>query len=262
MPRDLAYPKERGNTIHRESERARYDLHTIHSIINTTPVLHVSFNVVDPGQKPFPAILPMIGEMGSFSHPSAGLEDILDCYLHGYVSSRVMKIARENSDEGLPVTIAATKCDGLVLSLTPFSHSYNYRSAVLFGYATPVDDREEKLWAMRLITESVLKGQWEHSRTPPESGELSSTTVLRVRIASGSGKIRDGEPHDDKKDLDRPDLTSKVWTGVIPVWETLGEPVASRSNRVEGVPDHIRSFSDKSNEKSQAYAQKAARDVQ
>ena len=49
-------------------------------------------------------------------------------------------------EEGLPVTVAATKMDGYVLSLTPFTHSYNYRSAVLFGYATLVEDQEEKLW--------------------------------------------------------------------------------------------------------------------
>ena len=172
-----------------------------------------------------------------------------------------MRIAREDHAKGLPVTIAATKCDGLVLSLTPFSHSYNYRSAVLFGHASPVDDAEEKLWAMRLITESVIKGRWEHSRTPPESAELSSTTILRVRIASGSGKIRDGEPHDDKKDLERPDITSRVWTGVIPMWETLGDPVAAGSNRVDSIPDHIRSFIDKANDETQAYAQKATREV-
>ncbi len=261
MARNLAYPKERGNTVHRDNQRARYDLRTIHSIINSTPVLHLSFNVTDPAQGPFPAILPMIGQMGSFSHPSAGLDESLDCYLHGYVSSRVMRIAREDHAKGLPVTIAATKCDGLVLSLTPFSHSYNYRSAVLFGHASPVDDAEEKLWAMRLITESVVKGRWEHSRTPPESAELSSTTILRVRIASGSGKIRDGEPHDDKKDLERPDITSRVWTGVIPMWETLGDPVAAGSNRVDSIPDHIRSFIDKANDETQAYAQKATREV-
>ncbi|KAL8920004.1 MAG: hypothetical protein Q9172_004698 [Xanthocarpia lactea] len=261
MPHDLAYPKERANTVHRLSQRARYDLHTIHSIMNSTPVLHVSFNAADSGQGPFPAILPMIGQMGSFSRPSADLDDTLDCYLHGYVSQRLMKLASENQAEGLPITIAAMKCDGLVLSLTPFSHSYNYRSAVLFGYASPVDDAEEKLWAMRLITESVLKGRWENSRTPPESGELSSTTILRVRIVSGSGKIRDGEPHDDKKDLERADITDRVWTGVIPMWETLGDPVASESNRVEGEPEHIRSFIDKANDNNRAYAQWATKDV-
>lgn len=98
----------------------------------------------------------MIGVMGSFDYPSANLEEPMDCYLHGYVSSRIMKLARE-SEQGLPVCVAATKVDGLVLSLTPNSHSYNYRSAILHGYAKAVETTEEKLYAMRLITNSVVR---------------------------------------------------------------------------------------------------------
>ncbi|KAL8729900.1 MAG: hypothetical protein Q9166_004457 [cf. Caloplaca sp. 2 TL-2023] len=261
MPHDLTYPKERGNTVHRLSQRARYDLHTIHSIVNSTPVVHVSFNAADPAQGPFAAILPMIGRMGSFTYPSADLADPLDCYLHGHISSRLMKLARENPAQGLPASIAATICDGLVLSLTPFSHSYNYRSVVLFGYATPVDDAEEKLWAMRLITDSVVSGRWNETRVPPESAELSSTTILRVKVASGSGKVRDGEPHDDKKDLERTDVTGKAWTGVIPMWETLGDPVPSGSNRVGKIPGYIESFVDRANRTNESYAQKVTRDA-
>jgi hypothetical protein len=47
-------------------------------------MLHVSFQ---PPNSPFPAILPMIGQMGSFERPSAGLGDVLDLYLHGLVVS-------------------------------------------------------------------------------------------------------------------------------------------------------------------------------
>ena len=94
----------------------------------------------------------MIGQMGSFARPSAGTRDVLDLYLHGYVSSQVANLARKGSGEGqgegggLPLTVAATHLDGLVLSLTPNSHSYNYRSAVVFGHASLVTDAEEKLW--------------------------------------------------------------------------------------------------------------------
>ena len=62
-----------------------------------------------------------------------------DCYLHGYISAGLMKRARESPGGGLAITIAATKVDGIVLSLTPNSHSYNYRSAVLFGYGSIVE---------------------------------------------------------------------------------------------------------------------------
>ena len=79
-----------------------YDLGAIHHIINTSNVVHVSF-AADPND-PFPAILPMIGQMGSYKYPSSSLDDPMECYLHGYVSSRVMNLARrEGKSEGLPV---------------------------------------------------------------------------------------------------------------------------------------------------------------
>ena len=71
-------------------------------------------------------ILPMIGQTGSFQRPSADLGDVQDLYLHGYVSSRIMRLSREEGgkEKGFPVTVAASHVDGLVLALTPNSHSY------------------------------------------------------------------------------------------------------------------------------------------
>ena len=102
MPRqDLEYPNESFSTVNRYSTRgksspfpspqplpdspltpppAQYALKTIHEIINTSPILHVSFNTPD---SPFPATLPMIGYMGSFDSPSSDVGDVQDLYLHG-----------------------------------------------------------------------------------------------------------------------------------------------------------------------------------
>ena len=192
--------------------------------------------------------------MASFDYPSSDLHDPLDCYLHGHVSSRVMKLAGSNEGKGLPVSIAATRTEGLILSLTPFSHSYNYRSVVLFGYAKLVTAADEKLWAMELITNSVVPGRWANTRVPPTGGELSSTSILRVKIVSASGKIRDGGPHDEKKDLNDEELTARVWTGVVPMWETLGEPVAGTPNRVKEPPEYLNAFIRTGNERDERYA--------
>jgi uncharacterized protein len=199
----------------------------------------------------------MIGVMGSFDYPSASLEEPMDCYLHGYVSSRIMNLAKASA-QGLPVCIAATRVDGLVLSLTPNSHSYNYRSAVLHGYAKPVETAEEKLYAMQRITNSVVQDRWDNSRTPPDAAEMQSTMILKVSIVDGSGKIRDGVPNDEMKDKSRDDLTGKIWTGVVPCWETFGEPVPSPLNRVEEVPEHITSHREEVNRKNEEYAKKAS----
>lgn len=157
---------------------------------------------------------------------------------------------------GIPVCIAATKVDGLVLSLTPNSHSYNYRSAVLFGYAMPVMDVEEKVWAMEKITEKVLEGRWKETRIPPNAAEMQSTQILKVVVESGSGKVRDGPPGDERGDLEDEELLERCWTGVVPMKEVLGEPVASKYNRVEEVPGYVREFVEDWNGEAEGYVQK------
>jgi uncharacterized protein len=234
-----------------------YDLGAIHSIINTTSVLHVSF--APSPEDPFPAILPMIGVMGSFDFPSSGIDEPLDCYLHGYVSSRIMRLAR-GSEKGLPLCVAATKVDGLVLSLTPNSHSYNYRSAVLQGYAKPVETDEEKLYAMQLITNKVVEGRWDNTRVPPDKVEMTSTTILRVKVETGSGKIRQGGPHDEAKDETREDVTGKVWTGVVPVYEAFDTPIPSDTNKIQQLPSYLESYVSQANSGNREVALNAAKE--
>lgn len=162
-----------------------------------------------------------------------------------------------NSHQGLPVTISATKVDGLVLSLTPNTHDVNYRSAAVYGYATPVTDAAEKLWAMEVITNSVLRDRWRHTRVPPDGAEMSSTSILRVKVVGGSGKVRVGGPRDEVKDLKREELRDTVWTGVVPVYEHFGEPVAGRDNRVKEVPSHVEEFAREMREGNERYAKEA-----
>ncbi|KAM0562814.1 hypothetical protein ACHAPJ_001654 [Fusarium lateritium] len=256
---DLEYPKEAINTVKRENDRAVYALKTIHHIVNSCQILHVSFNT--PSQ-PFPVILPMIGQMGSFDRPSADISDPLDLYLHGYVSSRFMNLGRgADAEEGLPVCVAASHVDGLVLALSTFSHSYNYRSTILFGHATLVEDEEERLYAMELITNSVVPDRWRHTRLPPTKAELQSTGILKVKIASGSAKMRTGGPHDDKKDIENESIQDTVWTGVLPIHQTVGDPVAGPYNRVD-VPRYLAEFAKDFNTDNQQYAIDATKEPQ
>lgn len=168
-----------------------------------------------------------------------------------------MNLARKTDESlGLPVCIAATKVDGLVLSLTPNSHSYNYRSVVLFGHAQLVTEIDEKLWAMERITDKVVPGRWAATRTPPNNAEMQSTQILRVVIESGSGKIRDGPPGDEKCDLDDESVLSSVWTGVVPMVERLEVPVQSAYNRVAEVPEHVSAYVQEFNKRSDEYRDK------
>jgi nitroimidazol reductase NimA-like FMN-containing flavoprotein (pyridoxamine 5'-phosphate oxidase superfamily) len=241
------------------TQTATYDVDFIHSTINSTPVLHVSF--VPDHSTLLPVILPMIGQMGKYDANGTDPDAVWTCYLHGYVSSRLMKTADDSvqsGDLGIPICVAATKVDGFVLTLTPNSHNYNYRSAVLHGHATVVDTDEEKLWAMRLITNSVVPDRWENSRIPPDGAEMQSTRILKVHITAASGKVREGVPNDEKKDLKREDVLNKVWTGVIPVYETYGEPQPGPYNRVKELPEHVEGFVLSQNEINERYAFDAA----
>jgi hypothetical protein len=205
-------------------------------------------------------MLPMIGFMASYSNSAAGADEPLDLYLHGYISSRLMRLGAttpEGVDEGLPVTIAATHLDGLVLTLTPNNHTYNYRSAVLHGYATPVTDTEEKAWAMESITNSVVSDRWNNTRVPPNKTEMTSTQILKVSITTASAKIRAGPPSDDRIDMKNDEIRSRVWTGVVPSWTAFGTPVPGPDNRVKEVPEHVKVFVERENRVGEEQARAA-----
>ncbi len=56
--------------------------------------------------------------MGSFERPSAGIGEPMDVYLHGYVSSRIMNMARDgeknggSEEGGMRICVCATKVGG------------------------------------------------------------------------------------------------------------------------------------------------------
>jgi hypothetical protein len=93
----------------------------------------------------------------------------------------------------------------------------NYRSAVVFGRAKEVEG-EEKMRALEIVTENILKGRWEESRKP-NAKEMKATSVLRLEIEEASAKIRTGPPGDEKEDYELP-----IWAGVVPLNHTWGTP--------------------------------------
>lgn len=49
-----------------------------------------------------------------------------------------------------------------------------------------------------------------------------------------------------------------MWTGVVPVWETMGEPIVGGDGRVEEVPEHVQAFRRDTNKVNEKYAKTAA----
>ena len=219
--------------------------------MNEAPILHVSFVPDNGSEEMFPAILPMIGQMANFSNPSVDpASEPMDLYIHGHISSRLMRLPQsvETESDGLPLCVSATILDGIVLALTPFSHSCNYRSAVVFGHASAVEDEAEKLFAMKLITNGMVADRWDNARVPPTKTELQTTQILKIKVKSASAKIRAGGPNDDRKDLNNDDVTRRVWTGVIPIWQWVGVPQSGEKNKAGNIPDYLHQWRVEKNE--------------
>jgi hypothetical protein len=119
---------------------------------------------------------------------------------------------------GQQVCVTVTHLDGLVCARSVFNHSMNYRSAVVFGVARLVTDPEEKLLALRTITEHLVPGQWSYVRQP-STKELAATSALALPLTEASVKIRSGGPSDEPEDYEL-----DLWAGVVPVTSGFGEP--------------------------------------
>ncbi len=137
-------------------------------------------------------------------------------YLHGSAASRMLRTLVG----GVELCLAVTLVDGLVLARSVFHHSINYRSVMVFGRATVIEDDAAKLGALETITDHILAGRWAAAR-PPSPRELKATLVLELPLAEASAKIRCGPPKDEPEDYALP-----VWAGVVPAALAFGEPIA------------------------------------
>ncbi len=204
----------------REAHRAVYDREAAYRILDEGFLCHVGF-VVD-GQ---PFVIPT-----SYGRKDANL------YIHGSAASRMLRHMKES----IPVCLTVTLLDGLVLARSIFNQSMNYRSVVVLGKATLVDDPAEKLEALRLLSEHILPGRWADTRQPNAS-ELKQTSVLRLRIEEFSAKVRVGPPIDDEEDYSFP-----TWAGVIPLEMIAGAPINdSRLDPGQELPEYANHYSRK-----------------
>jgi len=201
----------------REPERGVYDREAAYRILDEGFICHVGFAV--DGQ---PFVIPT-----SYGRKDANL------YIHGSAASRMLRQIKD----GVAVCVTVTLLDGLVLARSVFNHSMNYRSVMILGKATLVDDSEEKLIALRALSEHILPGRWDDARQPNER-ELKATSVLRVPIEEFSAKVRTGPPIDDAEDYAFP-----TWAGVVPLEMKAGEPISDpKMNPKQEVPRYARHY--------------------
>src|ERR1700694_3582443 len=159
--------------VKRLPDRGVYDREEIYKILDEGFLCHVGFTM---GEQPF--VIPT---------GYGRLNDQL--YIHGSAASRMLR----SLDVGIKICVTVTLLDGLVLARSAFNHSMNYRSVVILGTATLVDNPQEKLTALRALSEHILPHRWDDSRQPNEK-ELKATSVLGLPITEFSAQVRVGPP--------------------------------------------------------------------
>ena len=179
--------------------RGVYDRELVYGILDEGLICHVGFAV--EGR---PYVIPT---------GYARVNDQL--YIHGSQASRMLRTLHR----GVEACVTVTLLDGLVLARSAFHHSMNYRSVVIFGNASLVDDPQEKFSALRAFSEHMICGRWDEVRQPTEQ-EMRATTVLSLPLEEASAKVRTGPPLDDEEDYELP-----IWAGVIPLSLVAGAPV-------------------------------------
>jgi len=191
----LTKPKDKIR-VRRIPKRGIYDRSEIYEILDKDCVCHVAFNY-----EGYPVIIPTIyGRKGD------------KLYLHGAGSSRMMKTLAS----GIPISIAVTQVNGIVLARSLFNSSMNYESVIVFGSAKMIEDPELKNEGLAVVSDQILKGRWEEARLP-SAKELKATMLLEVTIEDASAKRREGHPGDEKADYDL-----NIWAGVVPIERSYG----------------------------------------
>jgi nitroimidazol reductase NimA-like FMN-containing flavoprotein (pyridoxamine 5'-phosphate oxidase superfamily) len=208
----MQFSQTERTTLKRLPKRAVYDREVVYGILDEGFICHVGFAV---DERPF--VIPT---------GYARVDDLL--YIHGSQVSRMLRTLAQ----GVDVCVTVTLVDGLVLARSAFNHSMNYRSVVMFGRASVVEQSGAKLAALLAFSEHVIPGRWDEVRAPTVQ-ELKATTVLSLPLVEVSAKVRSGPPIDDEEDY-----ALNVWAGVIPMKTVAGKPITDPRSP-EGVePPH------------------------
>ncbi|MFN8165298.1 MAG: pyridoxamine 5'-phosphate oxidase family protein [Bacteroidia bacterium] len=186
------------NKVIRGAKRQMNDEKTVFEILDAGFICHVAFQ--SHGQTMM--IPTAYGRKG----------DII--FLHGSRKNYMM----QEILNGQQVCICVTHLDGLVLARNLFHSSVNYRSVVLFGQASLVEDPSEKREALTIISENICHGRTKEVPLGTEE-EIESTLTIAFQIESASAKVRTGGPMNDEN------VDAETWSGVVPLAIHAGQPI-------------------------------------
>ncbi len=167
--------------ITRLPEKASTDRAELDRLLDDVHIGH--FGVIDDGH---PVVI-----------PTAIVRDGDRVLAHGSTGSRWMRALAA----GAPTSLAVTSFDGLVIARSAFESSMHYRSAVLFGSCTVVDDAEPRAgrdhrradpWAGRRAAAPAREGAGGDARARAPDQDVVAEDLSRLARRSGRRRRRPG----------------------------------------------------------------------
>ena len=201
--------QKRATPVKRLPHKESHDRRDLLEILHRSRIAHVA---IDDGG---PIILPVA---------IAPWRDGNEVLLHGSAASRLFR----KLSEGAPACISLTVLEGLVLARSAFESSMNYKSLIAFGVGRTLEG-SEKEEALLALTEHLFPERSQELRVSSEK-ELKATTIITFPLDDYTVKVSDKEPEDPESDL-----KERVWAGVVPIAQVLGEPIAT-SNLDPSIP--------------------------
>lgn len=201
--------------IRRITELANYEKNSLYEIVDEAYVCHIAFNDAE----------------STHCIPTAcwRIENYL--YIHGSNGGRLTKKLLG----GIQTSIAITHIDGLVLARSAFSHTMNYRSAVVYGVFEEVKENAKKMAALDSFMEKIAVGRKNEAR-PGNEKELAATSVLRISLDEAAIKISNTNPADKEEDLNLP-----VWAGILPLALKHEEPLPFANGNIP-TPEYVKNW--------------------
>lgn len=176
--------------VRRVADNANYERATLHAIIDAAYLCHVAFS----------------DAKGTHCIPTACWREGEHLYIHGSNGGRLVKLL----DKGAQACVTITHLDGLVLARSAFSHTMNYRSAMIYGSFERVADEGAKRATMDVFMDKIAPGRHADVRAGSDK-EFDATTILRISLDEAACKVRSGGPKDDEEDM-----AIAAWAGVLP----------------------------------------------
>jgi nitroimidazol reductase NimA-like FMN-containing flavoprotein (pyridoxamine 5'-phosphate oxidase superfamily) len=205
-------------TIRRLPELAHRDRAMLYAIVDEAYVCHIAFTTDDD----------------THCIPTAHWRKDDHLYIHGSNGSRMIKALAAGAQAAVGITLL----DGLVLAKSAFSHSMNYRSAVVYGQFENVQGSAEKLAALDTLMDKIAEGRKQEAR-PGNSKEINATSVLRLSLAEAAVKVSASLPADKEEDVGL-----RVWAGILPLKTAHGTPIHFNRNGNVAAPDYVKNWAD------------------